>query len=172
MGNYTRHLTLSERLDYYIDKTPVGPMGCHLWIGSTTGFAPHKYGCVWDGTKQRRAHREVWRLANPGKPEPPVVRHKCDVSLCCNPKHLIGGTQQNNIHDMFRRKRRVIERGIGNPNGHLTDEQVMAIFKDPRRQVDIAAAYGCAQTTVSRIKRGERQPAGYAGVAAECSDDQ
>lgn len=170
MGHYTKHLTLSERLDYYIDTTPVGPMGCHLWRGAKSGRAPHSYGIVWDGKRQRKAHREVWIRANPGKPAPPVVRHRCDVTLCCRKEHLLSGTQKNNVHDMFRRRRRVIERGIGNPNGQLTDEQVVAIMNDPRRQVDIAADYKCGQTTVSRIKRGERKPAGYAGVAAECAE--
>jgi hypothetical protein len=37
----------------------------------------------------------------------------------------------------------------------LTEAQVLAIYSDKRRQVDIAAEYECAQSLVSRIKRGE-----------------
>jgi len=170
MGHYTKHLTLNQRLDYYIDKTPVGPMGCYLWTGARSGKKSHQYGLVWDGEKQIKAHRAVWRRYNPGKPMPPVVRHRCDVTMCCRRGHLLGGTQKSNVRDMFRRKRRVIARGIGNPNGALTDAQVEAILRDPRRQIDIAKDYECGQSTVSRIKRLVRTSVGYAGIAAECAE--
>lgn len=37
----------------------------------------------------------------------------------------------------------------------LTQEQALAIYADTRRQIDIAAEYQCAQSLVSKIKRGE-----------------
>src|SRR5260221_11410569 len=34
-----------------------------------------------------------------------MLRHKCDVPLCCNPAHLIPGTAAQNSDDMVSRKR-------------------------------------------------------------------
>lgn len=34
-----------------------------------------------------------------------VVRHKCDNCWCCNPTHMIIGTQADNVADMIKRER-------------------------------------------------------------------
>jgi hypothetical protein len=34
-----------------------------------------------------------------------VVRHKCDHSWCCNPHHMLVGTQVDNVADMLERER-------------------------------------------------------------------
>lgn len=36
-----------------------------------------------------------------------VVRHSCDNPSCCNPLHLLVGSQQENIQDAYDRKRRM-----------------------------------------------------------------
>ena len=38
---------------------------------------------------------------------PPVVRHTCDNPLCVNPRHLVGGTQADNMQDMIARDRQL-----------------------------------------------------------------
>lgn len=61
--------------------------------------------------KEQYVHRVVWELYNgrelgtreDGKPE--VVRHRCDNTKCCNPYHLIVGSQKDNIMDQSRRER-------------------------------------------------------------------
>ena len=45
-------------------------------------------------------------------------------------------------------------RGEGHGNAKLTAEQVLEIYSDPRRQVDIAKDYGIKQANVSAIKTG------------------
>ena len=45
-------------------------------------------------------------------------------------------------------------RGEMSGNAKLTAKQVLEIYSDPRRQVDIAKDYGVLQGTVSRIKLG------------------
>ena len=42
--------------------------------------------------------------------EPDVVRHTCDEPACVNPKHLIKGTQKENVRDAIERNRHVIMR--------------------------------------------------------------
>jgi hypothetical protein len=34
-----------------------------------------------------------------------VIRHECDHSWCCNPHHMIIGTQADNVQDMLKRER-------------------------------------------------------------------
>jgi hypothetical protein len=48
-------------------------------------------------------HREVYRLHTNESPE--VVMHVCDNRKCINPEHLKGGTQSENILDMFSKNR-------------------------------------------------------------------
>lgn len=56
--------------------------------------------------KKLYAHRVVWECYNgrslaPGE----VVRHECDNTVCCNPKHLLVGVQKDNVKDMLERER-------------------------------------------------------------------
>ena len=39
---------------------------------------------------------------------PQVVMHSCDVPLCCNPSHLVGGTYADNNRDMAAKGRHAI----------------------------------------------------------------
>jgi hypothetical protein len=50
------------------------------------------------------AHRVAYYLAFGSWP--PVVMHRCDNTVCCNPAHLQAGTQQDNIADMDGKGRR------------------------------------------------------------------
>ena len=51
-------------------------------------------------------HRLAWEIHNCEPiPEGKVVRHTCDNPLCCNPAHLILGTQGDNNRDTVSRNR-------------------------------------------------------------------
>lgn len=54
-------------------------------------------------------------------------------------------------------KNRTDNSGERNPAAKLTNEQVVAILADPRRQSIIAAEYGVKQQQISRIKSGKRR---------------
>lgn len=101
--------------------------GCWLWTGAEaedTGYGIFNSG---DGTVG--AHVFAFDLANPGmRRRGLVVRHTCDVKLCVNPKHLVIGTQKDNVRDMDVRGRRVNNprRGEQHPNAKLTRETVLA----------------------------------------------
>ena len=64
------------------------------------------------------------------------------------------GTYTDNVRDMDAKGRRVNNqaRGMASYNAKITDDDVKAIRSDNRRQIDIAASYGIAQTVVSKIK--------------------
>ena len=82
-----------------------------------------------------------------------VVRHRCDNSLCINPEHLQIGSTMDNVRDKVERGRQPT--GITHGRTHLTREDVVSIFYDKRRQIDIAAEYQISQSRVSGIKRKE-----------------
>lgn len=52
-----------------------------------------------------------------------VVMHTCDNPPCCNPDHLVLGTQRENLEDMTRKGRRVVV-GAHPASRRLTQEQV------------------------------------------------
>jgi len=82
-----------------------------------------------DGTI--KAHVFAFELANPHlvrlrRKQRLVVRHSCDIKLCCNPKCLLLGTQKDNMADMDARGRRVNNpaRGEDHPGAKLSRESV------------------------------------------------
>lgn len=52
-----------------------------------------------------------------------VSRHQCHVRPCCNPDHIIAGSQSNNLADSVRDQVAFV--GELNPMAHLTAETVM-----------------------------------------------
>ena len=51
-------------------------------------------------------HVVVWEAHN-AQPKPPgmVIMHSCDNPACCNPEHLVLGTQSDNIRDCVAKGR-------------------------------------------------------------------
>ena len=62
----------------------------------------YKYG----DRMMRRICRVVWEAHNAEPiPEGMVIRHTCDNPACCNPNHMIVGTNKENTADMIARQR-------------------------------------------------------------------
>jgi len=101
-----------------------------------------------------KAHRYAVERKSGQIPLGMIVMHICDNPKCVNVDHLQVGTQTDNVRDMDAKGRRVNNqpRGIASYNAKITDDDVRNIRSDKRRQVDIAASYGIAQTVVSKIK--------------------
>src|SRR5262249_32878995 len=88
---------------------------CWLW----TGKRPLSYGLWYDPVRCRmvQAHRMALELTHgaylfpwntrrrSGPVEWLVCLHLCDVRSCCNPLHLMIGTQGDNVRDMLRKGR-------------------------------------------------------------------
>lgn len=83
--------------------------GCWLWTGAKMGDG---YGVAGFKGKQRRAHilfvELFWNYPVNYKERREVVMHACNTRLCCNPQHLLVGTQSNNMlhyhHQVFTQK--------------------------------------------------------------------
>lgn len=85
-----------------------------------------------------------------------VCRHTCDTRACCNPAHLVAGTQRENLQDA--RERRRVASGHRHHNARLTPEQVVEM----RRQyaetfkgvTALSEEYGVCIRSAGRILNG------------------
>lgn len=78
---------------------------CWEWQKSSDksgyGLIKHRFfGSVWMYT-----HRAMWHACFGDIGEGQVVMHKCDNPKCCNPEHLMLGTQSDNMRDMVNKDR-------------------------------------------------------------------
>lgn len=76
---------------------------CWEWTGARNRG---NYGLYFDPEgKQRLAHRYFYELEKGPIPEGALIRHKCDNPPCCNPHHLLPGTNADNSSDIAKRGR-------------------------------------------------------------------
>lgn len=124
--------------------------GCWLWTGTLN---PRGYGGI--GFKEHTnliAHRVSWILHRGEIPDGLCVCHKCDNPPCVNPDHLFLGTHQDNKDDCCRKKRH--RYGEKCSRAKLTDKDVIAIRKDHRPVVILAALYHVSPETISGVRHG------------------
>ena len=125
---------------------------CIIWpFGKTSG------GYGYYASEKIGAH--VYALSRHSGSSRPLNSHaahdpkKCSSRACVNPNHLRWATAKENQAD--RVSAGTDSRGSKCVTSKLTEEQVLRIRKDDRRQIDIAKDYGIDQTNVSMIKRGK-----------------
>lgn len=94
----TRPLTNDEVLDFYQNIDVGVPQECWNWKGPTKRKS--QYGGYQVDGKWHYAHR-VMKATTDGRPlgSPTVVRHICHNKRCVNPKHLLVGSQADNVID-------------------------------------------------------------------------
>lgn len=88
---------------------------CWIWIGArnSRGYGKMsiriKRGPRKGKVKSCLAHRESYKAFKAKKrlTEKSVVRHRCDIQLCCAPDHLLHGEQVDNVADCVKRGRHV-----------------------------------------------------------------
>lgn len=137
---------MAEKNDRFWSKVDRrGPDECWPWQERSRN--EHGYGIFHVGAmgKVQKAHRVAYELATGVKLTPEVkIRHSCDNPPCCNPAHLLPGTQADNLADMHRRGRRRYTRRLDHD----------AIRAAVGTQQQIAARFGCSQAMVAKIKSG------------------
>jgi hypothetical protein len=129
-----------------------GPDECWPWQGRRTKFG-HGQFSEQTGEPMKYAHRVSYKLTK-GDPSDFNVCHRCDNPPCCNQGHLFLGDQKVNMSDCAAKGRSV--RGEAHLGSKLNAEKVVAIRVDPRGNKEIAAEYGIAAPTVSKIKKRQR----------------
>lgn len=103
---------------------------CWIWKGAKSNqslYTLKYYGFFKFNGITISAHRASYIMYNGNVPEGVSVLHKCDNGLCVNPHHLFLGTQEDNVKDMFNKRRNPNLKGEKNPNSKLTLEQVYEI---------------------------------------------
>ena len=134
----------------YIDMSG-GEDECWPWTKSTGGGTakgkPRPYFQV-AGTKQI-AYRIVWELVHGVTlRSDEFLCHKCDNTICCNPKHLQLGDHESNMAEMVERDRHGLS--------HVAVKRIryMLMVGELTHQ-EIADLNETSRATVGRISRDE-----------------
>ena len=130
-----------ELYNWIIDGLDKKDSGCWEWLKQKdkNGYGRFKYM-----GKDLRAHRFILEMKLKKKLDKDIVtRHTCNNPTCCNPDHLIEGTNLDNINDKIKSGRCVGPRGELQWRSKLTKEQVIEIYrlKGTLSQKEIAKRY-------------------------------
>ena len=133
---------------------------CWDWLGVMN---PKGYGNVRINKRYLKSHRVSWEISNFEIPAGYIVMHVCDNPSCCNPAHLMLGTNQSNFCDMIFKGREQFKKnkaiGVRNTNAKLTDESVRQIRKlysdGSMDQYKLATKFGVSQSNIGSIVRNE-----------------
>lgn len=122
------------------------PKDCWPWAAGT-------YSNGYGQFDNRGAHCVAWELSNGCQvPDGRVVRHTCHNKLCCNPDHLLVGTNADNSQDMTEADRQA--KGVHNGRNKLSEDDVRLIrryLKQGTSQSKIAELFGVSQNCISHI---------------------
>ncbi len=127
---------------------PVPETDCWMWV---KGYGTHGYGSLWDPDERRTttAPRLAFRAWHGELELGEMPRHTCNWKPCCNPNHLIRGTQLENMADWTR---------TGGSAKKLTPERVLEIkvrLKLGEKQLTIAIDHGVSEESIRLIAVGK-----------------
>jgi hypothetical protein len=125
-----------------------GPSECWEWTGAV---GSGRHGRVKIGGKLMLPHRVVYETEVGPLPETDdyhgtVIRHACDNPRCCNPAHLVPGSQRENVEDMKSRGRLRVQ---------LDPAVKEAIAASDLSLRKAAALFGVDKKTVQRIRANQ-----------------
>lgn len=101
--------------------------GCWEWKAGR--YLKAGYGKFWLSGQTCIASRVLCFIVTGVDPGPLVMRHTCRNPPCCNPEHLLTGTEQDNIDD--RERDGQTRRGEKHYCAKLTEEIVREMRKVP-----------------------------------------
>lgn len=97
------------------------------------------------------ANRVAYVLANREIiPDGVIVRHKCDNPSCCNPAHLLLGTDADNAADRIARGRSAV--GSRNGQSVLTEAAINQIRDSTETQSSLARKFNVSQSLIWQVK--------------------
>lgn len=137
--------------------TTVPEIPCAIWTGSLT---ERGYGQFFDGRRQTRAHRWIWKQRNGPIPTGLQVCHHCDIRCCVNvDRCLYLGPPWRNSLDMVERGRSTF--GERNPQAILTWDAVRAMRSSGLKAATLAPMYGVNIYTVYDVLSGRTWKHGH-----------
>jgi HNH endonuclease len=101
-GHKFRPMPMEERFWGKVEKHREDE--CWNWLGACFKSGYGAFGVRASVTP--RAHKMAYELTVGKVPDGMVLLHTCDNTKCCNPKHLVCGTQKDNIHDCIAKGRK------------------------------------------------------------------
>jgi hypothetical protein len=128
---------------------------CWPWEGPTCKDPNFPYGYIQFEGRRQRAHRIIWSSIYGQIPDEHVIRHTCDNPPCCNPAHLLVGTQFDNVQDRVVRCRHRPRLGEQHPSAKLKNSDINAIrarLLSGDSCPVIARQYGVTRNTIWYIK--------------------
>tara|TARA_R110000868_G_scaffold25423_3_gene99155 strand:- start:13037 stop:13534 length:498 start_codon:yes stop_codon:yes gene_type:complete len=139
-----------------------GSDDCWEWKASRLGWGSEEwrgYGQFWvpSFNKNLLSHRFSWIINFGDIPANLLVCHKCDNTLCVNPKHLFLGTSADNQKDMKNKKRST--HGINHPSAILNENDVLEIKKRlscGEKISSISKDFDVQRGAIEKIKHGKR----------------
>jgi hypothetical protein len=147
----------STPADFWSKVKSRGHDDCWLWTGAKFKFTGRQrgYGRFSGSGPYTYAHRAAWIFTNGSIPEGKLVMHTCDVPLCCNPAHLILGTDAENHADSVAKGRHTY--GERTKANKLSEEQVREIIalKGTTSGTSLAKRYGVGPGAINAIWRGD-----------------
>jgi hypothetical protein len=157
--------TVSDDFWAQVDRS-AGPGGCWPWLRrKQKGGYGQLHTALFGRPRTQLTHVVAFFLHfgwQPCRANGLVVRHTCDNPPCCNPAHLVSGTQKQNVRDAIERGRMRPEHkarpGAGNGRAKLDDQKVAEIRArltagEPRRA--LRQEFGIGASVMSRIARRE-----------------
>lgn len=117
---------------------------CWPWTGSRFARGYGRHGA-------KLAHRLVYGLLK-ATPVPALLRHSCDNKPCCNPAHLLGGSNRDNMQDKASRGR-----WKGMHGARITADMTIAGRRRVaagERIIDLAREFDVPQTSLGQAVRG------------------
>lgn len=148
----SRKQDAEQRFWSKVNKTPgLGKDGdCWEWKTIVKG---ELYGKFYVDGRSQYAHRYAFFLTHGHYPEP-VGRHTCDNPPCCNPSHIIEGTQGDNVRDAVARNRQYHALGEDVAYSKLTNMNVIQM-RTQRERGDslrsLSQQFSVSQSLVSTV---------------------
>lgn len=145
-----RELKFSEELwiRFWAKVDIRDPDDCWPWKStSVDGSGRPKMGYGWIGA------RVCYTLIYGAIPAGLKVLHNCDNGLCCNPRHLMLGTQLKNMQDAAKRGR--MSPGERHYLSKLTMAAVVEIRLSGKSSAELAKRFGVGPRTIDRARAGE-----------------
>lgn len=127
-----------------------GVSGCWIW---KKAIRKDGYGITWYNGNTDYIHRVSYRIFNGDFDPAFIIRHTCDNPSCCNPAHLVIGSDQDNSNDMVNRGRSL--KGSKQPLSKLVEDNIQPIRDSILSSRVLGNLLGVSKSVILDIKNNK-----------------
>lgn len=143
--------TINEWKQHIVTNSSIdGTTGCWSWKKATRKDG---YGITWYEGTTDYIHRVSYKVFKGTFDPNLVVRHTCDNPSCCNPDHLLLGSEQDNSTDMVNRGRSC--KGSQSPKAKLTEDMIQPIRDSELSSRVLGSLFGVSKSVILDIKNNK-----------------